>query len=48
MNLYNPQQHQRRSMHLKNYDYSQPEAYFITLVTRNRELLFGDIVGGIV
>jgi len=31
-------------MRLQGYDYSQTGAYFITLCTRNRESLFGDIV----
>jgi len=29
----------------KGYDYSQNGAYFITIVTKNRECFFGDIVG---
>ncbi len=36
----------RRSIRLKNYDYSQPGAYFITIVTHNRQCLFGEIVNG--
>ena len=36
----------RRSIRLKGYDYSQPGAYFITLVTQGRECLFGDVVNG--
>jgi len=43
---YNPQIHHRRSLRLKNYDYSQPGANFITIVTQNRECLFGDISNG--
>jgi len=43
---YNPDVHHRRSIRLKNYDYSQPGAYFITICTHNRECLFGDIVDG--
>jgi len=39
-------QHHRRSIRLKGYDYTQPGAYFVTLVTRNRETLFGEIVEG--
>ena len=39
----NPQKHHRRSIRLPDYDYSQPGAYFITIVTRGRECLFGDI-----
>jgi putative transposase len=35
----------RRSIRLKNYDYSQNGAYFITICTFNRELLFGNIAG---
>ncbi len=30
----------------KGYDYSQNGAYFITIVTKNRECFFGDIVDG--
>jgi putative transposase len=37
--------HQRRSIRLQGYDYSQSGAYFITLCTRNSECLFGKIVG---
>ena len=48
---FNPQKHHRpfdtaqgrRSIRLPDYDYSQPGAYFITIVTRGRECLFGDI-----
>ena len=32
------------SSRLKGYDYSGPGAYYITIVTRNRECLFGDVV----
>lgn len=40
---YDPQKHQRRSIRLKGYDYSQPGWYYITLCTHNREHLFGSI-----
>ena len=36
--------HHRRSIRLKGYDYSQAGAYFITICTKNRECMFGDIV----
>ena len=36
----------RRSIRLKGYDYTQPGAYFLTIVTHNRACLFGDIVDG--
>lgn len=35
----------RRSVRLKEFDYSQPGGYFITIVTINRESLFGSIKG---
>ena len=34
------------SIRLQGYDYSQPGAYFITIVTHNRQCLFGNIVDG--
>jgi hypothetical protein len=37
---------QRRSLRLAHYDYTQAGAYFITLCAFQRELLFGEIVGG--
>ncbi|MBC7263734.1 MAG: transposase [Chloroflexi bacterium] len=43
---YDPQKHHRRSIRLRDYDYSQAGAYFVTLCTRNRECLFGDVVDG--
>ena len=44
--VYDPQKHQRRSIRLKGYDYSQPGAYFVTICTLNRESLLGEIVEG--
>jgi putative transposase len=41
-----PQKHHRASIRLPNHGYSQPGAYFVTIVTRHRECLFGDVVGG--
>ena len=35
---------QRRSIRIKDYDYSQDGGYFITICLQNRELLFGEIV----
>jgi REP element-mobilizing transposase RayT len=46
MAMYEPQKHHRRSIRLKGYDYTQPGAYFITLVTYQREYLFGEVVKG--
>jgi putative transposase len=36
----------RRSIRLKGYDYSQPGAYFVTIVTHERKCLFGKIEDG--
>ena len=38
--------HHRRSIRLPNYDYSQPGAYYVTIVTWHREFLFGEVVDG--
>ena len=43
---YNPKQHHRRSIRLKNYDYTQKGAYFVTICTRNKQCIFGDIEKG--
>ena len=43
---YDPKIHHRRSIRLKEYDYSQPGAYFITICVHNRERIFGNIVNG--
>jgi REP element-mobilizing transposase RayT len=42
---YNPEIHRRRSIRLRDYDYSQGGAYFVTICTRDRECLFGEIIG---
>ena len=42
--VYNPDIHHRRSIRLIGYDYSQSGAYFITICTRDRERIFGEIV----
>jgi len=43
---YNPKIHHRRSIRLKEYDYSQAGGYYLTIVTQNRECLFGEILDG--
>ena len=43
---YNPDIHHRHSIRLKDYDYSQNGAYFVTICTWQRECLFGEIVNG--
>ena len=43
---FDPHKYHRRSIRLLNYDYSQPGAYYITIVTWHRESLFGRVVNG--
>jgi putative transposase len=40
---FNSQVHHRRSTRLKEYDYSQAGAYFVTIVTAGRQCLLGEI-----
>ena len=42
-----PDLHHRRSIRLKEYDYAQAGAYFITICTHQRENLFGEIADGV-
>ena len=41
---FDPQKHHRRSIRLPDYDYSQAGAYYITIVTYQRALLFGQVI----
>lgn len=43
---YDPDIHHRRSIRLREYDYSANGAYFVTICTQGRECLFGDIEEG--
>ncbi len=36
----------RRAMRLRDYDYSQPGAYFVTICAQHRKCLFGTIIDG--
>ena len=40
---YNSEIHYRRSIRIKEYDYSRAGLYFITICTHNHERLFGQI-----
>lgn len=42
---YNPDIHHRRSIRLKNYDYSSIGMYFVTICTQDSAMLFGEVVG---
>ena len=43
---YNSEFHHRRSIRLKDYDYSKAGAYFVTVCVWNRGCLFGEIKDG--
>ena len=45
---FDPRKHHRHSIRLKDYDYAQPGAYFVTLCTSQRDCLFGKVVNGVV
>jgi putative transposase len=42
----NQQKPHRRSIRLKDFDYTQPGAYFITIVTSHRQAILGEISNG--
>jgi REP element-mobilizing transposase RayT len=38
----------RRSIRLRHFDYAEPACYFVTICTRNRKLILGNLVEGTV
>jgi putative transposase len=42
----NPEKHHRRSIRLKEYDYSTPGAYFVTICVNDNRCLFGKVKSG--
>lgn len=44
--VFDPQIHHRRSIRLKNYDYSGKRAYFVTMCVQERVCLYGEVAGG--
>jgi REP element-mobilizing transposase RayT len=46
MPQFDPKFHHRKSIRLQGYDYAQAGAYFVTLVTWQRDCLFGEIRDG--
>ncbi len=45
---YDSEIHDRRSIRLRGYDYSQAGAYFVTVCTSNGEHLLGEVTEGVV
>jgi putative transposase len=41
---FDPKKHHRKSIRLQGYDYSQGGVYFVTIITYQRDCLFGEIV----
>ncbi|MDO4782693.1 MAG: hypothetical protein Q4A09_05670 [Capnocytophaga felis] len=46
MEKYNPEIHKRRSVRLKDFDYSREGLYFITICCQNKAHYFGEIIDG--
>jgi len=44
--VYDPEKHHRRSIRLKEYDYSRSGAYFVTVCVKNKENSLGKIIDG--
>jgi putative transposase len=40
--------HRRRTIRIRDYDYTQGGAYFITICTRDRECLWGKVINGMI
>jgi len=43
---YDPQKHHRQSIRLREYDYSNAGLYFITILIKNRQPYFGEVING--
>jgi putative transposase len=43
---FDPSIHHRRSIRLKGYDYTRVGGYFVTIVTHQRQHIFGEVVKG--
>ncbi len=41
---YNPKIHKRRSIRLSSFDYSSADDYFVTICTKNKECIFGEVI----
>lgn len=44
--IFNPEKHRGRSVRLKEYDYSQPGEYFVTICSWLRSFIFGEVING--
>jgi REP element-mobilizing transposase RayT len=46
--VFDPEVHHRRSVRLRDYNYADAGAYFVTICTYERECLFGEVLGELV
>ena len=44
---FDPGKHNRGSIRLPRYDYTQPGAYFVTICVAGRQCIFGEIIDGV-
>ncbi|HEX3723949.1 MAG TPA: transposase [Nitrolancea sp.] len=44
---YDPERHHRRTIRLREYDYAQDSAYFVTICLQDRSNILGDVVDGV-
>ncbi len=44
---YDPNVHHRRSIRLKDYEYTTPGWYFVTIVVQDRACLFGEVIDSV-
>lgn len=44
--MYDPKIHHRRTIRIKDYDYSKSGMYFITICTKDKRHIFGNIIKG--
>ena len=43
---FSPEKHHRRSIRLKDYDYSEAGGYFLTICSFKRNCIFGEVING--
>ena len=44
--MFNPKYHHRRSIRLKEYDYTNPNWYYVTICTKDKVCCFGKVKNG--
>ncbi|HET6569400.1 MAG TPA: hypothetical protein VFG50_15640, partial [Rhodothermales bacterium] len=44
--MYDPEQHHRRSIRIREVSYAEPGGYFVTICSHRHESLFGEVAAG--